>query len=457
MATSGADASRQHDDSRVTAQQWKWSALAGMASYIDAGSIVALGAGLALWQEFLGLSSTTIGLLAALGPNAFGAALGALIGGRLGDLFGRKRIYQYDLLVYAFGILLIVFSVNLPMLLIGTFIVGVAVGADVPTSLALIGEFSPSRARGRLMGLSQVAWSLGPIVVFILAFALTPYGLLGNRIVFAHLFVVAIVTWALRRGMVESAIWTAASGAAEVEPTTDPEAQPVEAPVPADPLAKSRLRDLLFGPTLAAMVFTATVYLFWNLAAGTFGVFTPFLLRNLGAQSQAASVALSCAGFVITLVAVVLIFMPFSDRSDRARRIMWGVGAVLNVAALAQLLIFPFNTVTAIALIALFGVGAALAGEPFYKTWSQELFPTMLRTTAQGLTFGVARLLLGIWSFFVPVLAGLSIRPVALMLLIFLLISGVVGFLFMPNTAGKSLEEIEVERGGRPAPAKAPV
>jgi inositol transporter-like SP family MFS transporter len=151
-------------------------------------------------------------------------------------------------------------------------------------------------------------------------------------------------------------------------------------------------------------------------------------------------------------VFVVLIFMPFSDRSDRSRRIMWGVGAVLNVVALGQLLIFPFNTVTAIALIGLFGIGAALAGEPFYKTWSQELFPTtMLRTTAQGLTFGVARLLLGIWSFFVPVLASLSIRPVALILMIFLLISGVVGFFFMPNTAGKSLEEIEAERSGAPA------
>ena len=455
MATSEADMNRQHDDSRVTAQQWKWSALAGMASYIDAGSIVALAAGLALWDQYLDLSNTTIGLLTALGPNAFGAALGALIGGRLGDLFGRKRIYQYDLLVYAFGTLLIVFSVNLPMLLIGTFIVGVAVGADVPTSLALIGEFSPSKARGRLMGLSQVAWSLGPIVVFVLAFLLTPYGVLGNRIVFAHLFVVAMVTWALRRGMVESAIWTAASGAGEAEPTSDPEAQPEESPVPPDPLAASRLRNLLLGPTLAAMVFTATVYLFWNLAAGTFGVFTPYLLKNLGAQSQAASVALSCAGFVLTLVAVVLIFMPFSDRSDRARRIMWGVGAIMNVAAVAQLLIFPFNTASAIALITLFGIGAALAGEPFYKTWSQELFPTMLRTTAQGLTFGVARLLLGIWSFFVPVLAGLSIRPVALILMIFLLISGVVGFLFMPNTAGRPLEEIERERSGRPAPAKA--
>src|ERR671912_326863 len=449
MATSEEDVNRQHDDdSHVTGQQWKWTALAGMASYIDAGSIVALAAGLALWEEYLGLSSTTLGLLAALGPNAFGAAIGALIGGRLGDLFGRKRIYQYDLLVYAFGTLLIVFSVNLPMLLIGTFIVGVAVGADVPTSLALIGEFSPSRARGRLMGLSQVAWSLGPIVVFVLAFVLTPLDLLGNRIVFAHLFVVAIVTWALRRGMVESAIWTAASGAGAAESTTEPEAQPEEAGVPADPLAASRLRNLFLGPTLAAMVFTATVYLFWNLAAGTFGVFSPYILKTLGTQSQAASVALSCAGFVITLVFVILVFMPFSDRSDRSRRIMWGVGAVMNVVALAQLLIFPFNTVTAIALISLFGIGAALARELFYKTWAQELFPTMLRTTAQGLTFGVARLLLGIWSFFVPVLASLSIRPVALILMIFLLISGVVGFFFMPNTAGKSLEEIEAERSG---------
>ena len=39
-------------------------------------------------------------------------------------------------------------------------------------------------------------------------------------------------------------------------------------------------------------------------------------------------------------------------------------------------------------------------------------------------------------------------RPVALMLTIFLAISGAVGFLFLPNTAGKSLEEIEAERGG---------
>mgnify|MGYP003287481692 CR=1 FL=1 len=47
MASSEADVNRQRDDSHVTAQQWRWTVLAGMASYIDAGSIVALAAGLA--------------------------------------------------------------------------------------------------------------------------------------------------------------------------------------------------------------------------------------------------------------------------------------------------------------------------------------------------------------------------------------------------------------------------
>jgi len=246
--------------------------------------------------------------------------------------------------------------------------------------------------------------------------------------------------------MVESARWTAASGAAPAEATSDPERQPQEAPVPGNPLSASRLRSLFSGPNAAALVWTATVYIFWGLAAGTYGIFFPYILRTLGAQSQAASVALSCLSFVLTLAAVVLIFMPFSDRSHGSRRFMWGVGAVMQVLAFVLLLIFPFTTPVAIANITLFGLGGALAGEPFYKTWSQELFPTMLRGTAQGITFGTARVVLGVWSFFVPVLAGAGIRPVALLLAIFLAISGTVGFLFLPDTAGKSLEEIEAER-----------
>lgn len=89
MATSEADTNRQYDDSRVTGQQWKLTVLAGMASYLDAGSIVALAAGLALWQEYLGMSSTTVGLLAELRirPVALILMIFLLISGVVGFVF----------------------------------------------------------------------------------------------------------------------------------------------------------------------------------------------------------------------------------------------------------------------------------------------------------------------------------------------------------------------------------
>src|SRR5690349_5509436 len=83
------------DSGVITRQQWKWSALAGMASYLDAGSIVALGAGLALFQSYLGLSPGEVGTLAAIGPNAIGCAIGAIGGGWLGDKLGRKRSEEH--------------------------------------------------------------------------------------------------------------------------------------------------------------------------------------------------------------------------------------------------------------------------------------------------------------------------------------------------------------------------
>lgn len=407
----------------ITRQQWRWTALAGMASYLDAGSIVALGAGLALFQAYLNLSNTALGALAAIGPNAIGCAIGAIAGGWLGDKIGRKTIYQYDLLVYAAGILCIALAVNPAMLFIGTFVVGVAVGVDVPTSLALVGELSPAKARGKLLGFTQMAWCLGPVVVLLLGLVLAPLGLLGIRIIFMHLFVVAIVTWAMRRGLSESVRWQ----------------QAVKA-------GRSRVSTLFSGTHLKALVWTATIYLFWNLAAGTAGIFNPYIISTLEASSQAQSVGLSSIGFIIALVVTAIVFMPLSDRDFKTRKTLWAVGAVMQVVAYGLFLIFPFSIPVVVANIVLFSAGAALAGEAFYKVFSQELFPTLLRGTAQGFTFGAARIVLGIWSFFVPALANADISHVAGLLTLFLLISGGVGFLFMPDTSGKTLEQIEYER-----------
>ncbi|MGH8021564.1 MAG: MFS transporter, partial [Opitutaceae bacterium] len=272
---------------------------------------------------------------------------------------------------------------------------------------------------------TQVAWCLGPVIVLWLALALAPLGLLGIRIVFLHLFVAAIITWAMRRGLAESARWKAAKSVTA---------------------ARHNVRALFSGANLRALVWTATIYLFWNLAAGTAGIFNPYIISTLNAGGQAASVGLSSAGFIIAMVVTVTVFMRFSDRDFATRKTLWGIGAVMQIIAYGLFLVLPFNIPVIIANIVLFSAGGALAGEAFYKVFSQELFPTMLRGTAQGFTFGLARTILGFWSFFVPMLASAGIGEVAALLTLFLVISGAVGFFLMPDTSGKSLEQIEMER-----------
>src|SRR3546814_13375984 len=79
-------------------EDWKNTILAGLANYIDAGSIVAGAAALALWVEAYRLDTDLVGLIGAFGPNAIAAGIGHLLGGRLFALFGLKQLSPNDML-----------------------------------------------------------------------------------------------------------------------------------------------------------------------------------------------------------------------------------------------------------------------------------------------------------------------------------------------------------------------
>jgi inositol transporter-like SP family MFS transporter len=153
------------DEASLKRVHWEWTTIAALGDYLDAGSIVAGAASLLAWIHYFNLNPGIVGIIAAFSSNGISTAVGALIGGRLGDMFGRKFIYSVDLLIYSLGTLPIIFAVNAPMVIIGYMIMGLAVGADVPTSWSLIAEFAPRRNRGKLMGLTNVFWYIGPIVI----------------------------------------------------------------------------------------------------------------------------------------------------------------------------------------------------------------------------------------------------------------------------------------------------
>jgi inositol transporter-like SP family MFS transporter len=442
------------DDSfeeELTGKHWRWTVLASFADYLDGGSIVASGAGLTLWTTRFGLGNTTIGLLAALSSNAISCGVGALIGGRLGDMFGRKRIYSYDLLVYMAGALLIIFTANVAMLFAGYIIMGLAVGADVPTSWSLIAEFSPGKARGKMMGMTNVFWYIGPIVTLMLAVAFTPLGLLGIRLIFVHLFIVAGITWWLRRGMIESPRYTAAAEDADDSP-------PAHGQSGTAPVAAAPLRELFTRKNRRALIFVFSVFCLWNIPAGTYGFFLPFIIKNSGQTSQTVSVLMQMLWFVTAILALVFIFMRINDRVNRA--LLYGITALIQAAGFWIFVFVAPNLLGWVVVnVVLFGVGQGAGQWPLNRLWSVELFPTMMRNTAQGLIFGSMRLVLGVWSFFVPALLGCSVttgglskcstggfHEMFLIMSLMLTVTGIAGFIWGPRTEGMTLEEIDHAR-----------
>ncbi len=411
---------------------WRTTILAGLANYIDAGSIVAGSAALVLWIKLFHLTPTFVGLIGAFSANAISAGVGALIGGRLCDVFGRKRIYQYDMYLYAFGMMWLVLASAPWMIVVGFVIVGLAVGADIPASWSLIAEQAPDHARGKHSGSAQALWYLGPVVVLLLFLLFQPLGVLGARLVFAHLVLVALGLTYMRSKMSESTVWSEAKAAHDRTLAENPAK------------ARGALRQLFTRRHLGSMVFLIGMYGSWNLWAGTNGFFFPFILQTVGAQTQTTSVLLQTGGFVLSMVSIGLVFMQLADKVNQ--RTLFAVSALMQICGMALLALFPLTIPVAIAYIVLLQFGGGFGAQSFFQLWSAELFPTLVRSTAQGIMFAVVRIGLGCWSFFVPVLTATGFTTLAWILTGFLIVSGLVGWIWAPRNEGKSLAQIQTEQ-----------
>jgi inositol transporter-like SP family MFS transporter len=130
---------------------------------------------------------------------------------------------------------------------------------------------------------------------------------------------------------------------------------------------------------------------------------------------------------------------------------MMGAAGLLQVSGMVLIAVFPLTTPVALAYQFLLQLGGGFGQQSFFQLWSAELFPTLVRSTAQGLMFAVVRIALGLWSFVVPLLTARGFTELAWIMTAFVAISSLIGFLGAPRNEGRSLVEIEAERSN-PAP-----
>lgn len=411
--------------------RWKATIAVAMSNYIEAGSIIAIATSMSLWEEAFGLDSLAVGLLSALSANAFGAAIGAAVGGPLCDRYGRKFIYTYDLILYMIGTLFAVFAANFTMLLIGFLATGIAVGAGVTAAWTYIAEEAPNERRAGHVGVAQLAWSIGPAVGFLLAIIVSPLGLLGARLVFAHLFVVAAITWWVRRGLGESQRWK------------DQQANPNRVGT-----YRGFIQLLTDRRNVVALLFLIGVYGLWNTVAGQAGIFQPRVYEAAGLDSANAQNALQVLVWTLTSLATYFGFMKYGDAVSR--RLLYFIGAALGVVAWSVLIWGPPGWTSLLIFAVGWGISAGIGAQAFYGLWAAELFATRYRASAQGVMFMLVRVMVGVLSLWFPLmLQEVGLHGVGALIMGLLVAALIIGTVWAPRTRGKSLEQIEVERYGR--------
>ncbi len=427
-----------------------------LTNYLDAGAIVAGASGLTLWQNYLGLSEMHLGWLNFISANCLGAAIGAIIGGFLADRYGRKFIFTYNLLVYMVGVLLVMLSVNFPMLLLGFLITGISVGVGVPASWTYISESSEVENRGRNICISQMSWGFGPMCILLLGMLLAPGGLLSgfvqkvahlfggagmtaeavsvfsSRLVFLSLLIVALIAWLLQRRLQESAEFREGKQADGQSSLLD------------------NIKLLLSNRTaVKTVIYLAVIYLSWNLVASVMGFFQPHIYETAGGLSNEYANLLSCISWVI-VVAFTFVLSHFIDKFSH--RIFYALGLLAALSAWFVVIGIGVSNIAWLWVFTiLWGLNGGSSVQIFYALWGSELFPAQFRAGAQGLMFFLVRGLSALWGLTFTYIYGENgehFTLAAWCMVALLLISLIVGLAWAPETRGKTLSQITRERYG---------
>jgi len=155
--------------------------------------------------------ATPGGAAAIVSATTIGMFIGTCAQGEFTDRFGRRFIYQFNLLLFGIFTILGAFAPNIELLVVCRFIAGLGLGAEQPLCFAYAGEYSPKLIRGRILAIihfigGAMVWPISTL--FVLAFR-DKIGWQGVWICFG---IGALIVWVLRFALPESPRYLATHG-----------------------------------------------------------------------------------------------------------------------------------------------------------------------------------------------------------------------------------------------------
>lgn len=145
-----------------------WGALttACLALFLIAVNTTAINTAVGAIADDLTVSATTLGW--AL--NAYLLAVAALVvlGGELGDILGRRRIFMIGLVVYAVAAIVVASAESSAQLIAGRALQGAGSAILMPTTMSILRDSFPKERQGVVLGIwgavGGVAFAVGPLI-----------------------------------------------------------------------------------------------------------------------------------------------------------------------------------------------------------------------------------------------------------------------------------------------------
>src|ERR1700734_110734 len=329
-----------------------------------------------------------------------GLAIGTAGQGEFSGRFGRRFVYQFNLLFFGVLTILGAFAPNFTLLMICRFLAGISLGAEQPLAFAYAGEWAPKRIRGRILAIvhfigGAMVWPIGTGLVlgFAYMFASGADPVSAGYIwrgVWILIGVLALIVWVFRFTLPESPRYLATHGRGDeaikvlerlgIAGPTQPLSTDAASNTKSDPF--SVVFSTYPGRVVAGMIcFTA----FFGIAIGL-GAWLPNIMNGKGFTVTKSLQYVLAMNFAVPCASLFMMYAL--DKYGRK------ITAVCAFVAAGLMAIVFANAATAVELmvagfIMIFFV--QVAGNSM-QIFASEVFPTNARTSGFGWAAGVGRL-----------------------------------------------------------------